>query len=251
MLFVNYSVTRSWREVFKIAICDDEDTLICQLKDHLNQYADETNKEFCFFTFHDGSELLQEYSPDFDLIFLDIKMAQINGLKTAEAIRKMDSTVGIIFLTSLKQYVWKGYQYRAVNYLLKPVKYGVLKMELERYFDHYQGKDEPYFSFSNDRGKYKVLYKNLCYAHTEKRNVMLHFEGHKQVIYKNMKEVSALLCQQPQFVRCHQSFVVNMSYIKGMEGMEIILITGEHIPISQPKRKEFMMKLTDYWGDIL
>ncbi len=80
---------------------------------------------------------------------------------------------------------------------------------------------------------------------------MLHFEGHKQVIYKNMKEVSALLCQQPQFVRCHQSFVVNMSYIKGMEGMEIILITGEHIPISQPKRKEFMMKLTDYWGDIL
>jgi len=38
---------------------------------------------------------------------------------------------------------------------------------------------------------------------------------------------------------------------KGMEGMEIILITGEHIPISQPKRKEFMMKLTDYWGDIL
>ena len=223
--------------MFKIAICDDEDTLICQLKDHLNQYADETNKEFCFFTFHDGSELLQEYSPDFDLIFLDIKMAQINGLKTAEAIRKMDSTVGIIFLTSLKQYVWKGYQYRAVNYLLKPVKYGV--------------KDEPYFSFSNDRGKYKVLYKNLCYAHTEKRNVMLHFEGHKQVIYKNMKEVSALLCQQPQFVRCHQSFVVNMSYIKGMEGMEIILITGEHIPISQPKRKEFMMKLTDYWGDIL
>ena len=150
--------------MFKIAIYDDEDTLICQLKEHLNQYAAETNKEFCFFIFHDGRELIQEYSPDFDLVFLDIKMEQVNGLKTAEAIRKMDSTVGIIFLTSLKQYVWKGYQYRVVNYLLKPVKYGVLKMELDRYFDHYQGKDEPYFSFSNDRGKFKVLYKNLCYG---------------------------------------------------------------------------------------
>ena len=247
----DYKATRRMGEVFKIAICDDEDTFICQLKDQLNQYAAETYKEFCFFTYHDGSELLQDYRPDYDLIFMDIKMEQVNGLKTAGEIRKMDGTVGLIFLTSLRQYVWKGYEYRAVNYLLKPIKYGVLKMELDRYFEHYQGKDEPYFSFSNDNGKYKVLYKNLRYAETEKRNVMLHFEDNKQVIYKNMKEISALLCPQPQFARGHQRFVVNMSCIKGMEGMEVILTTGEHIPISQPKRKEFMKKLTDYWGDML
>ena len=55
-------------------------------------------------------------------------------------IRSMDSAVGILFLTSLAQYVWKGYEYGAVNYLLKPVKYGRLKMELDRYFSRYQGK---------------------------------------------------------------------------------------------------------------
>ncbi len=178
-------------------------------------------------------------------------MEKLNGLKTAEEIRKMDSIVGLIFLTSLKKYVWRGYEYGAVNYLLKPVKYSVLKMELDRYFAHYQGKDEPYMSFQNDNGKYKVLYKNLCYAETEKRNVMLHFEGQQQRIYKNMKEVSSLLLGQPQFACPHQSFVVNMAYVKSVESLELVMTTGEHIPISQPKRKEFMMKLTDFWGDML
>ena len=160
-----------------IAICDDEDTLIHELKENLELYAAETGREFCFFVYHDGSELLQDYRCDYDLIFMDIKMEKLNGLKTAEEIRRIDNTVGLIFLTSLKQYVWKGYEYSAVNYLLKPVKYGVLKMELDRFFKRYQGKDEPYLSFKNANSKFKVLYKNLCYAETDKRNVMLHFEG--------------------------------------------------------------------------
>lgn len=124
-------------------------------------------------------------------------------------------------------------------------------MELDRYFERYQGKNEPYISFANANGKYKVLYKNLCYAETDKRNVMLHFEGQKQIIYKSMKEISTLLEKQPQFARCHQSFMVNLSFVKGIEGLELILTTGDRLPISQPKRKEFMIKMTDYWGDML
>ena len=131
--------------------------------------------------------------------------------------------MGLMFLTSISQYVWKGYEYGAINYLLKPLKYG----------------------------RYKVLYKDIRYAETHKRNVLLHFEEQEQVIYKNMKEVSALLETQRQFCRCHASFVVNLSYVKSVNGLEILLTTGEHIPISQPKRKTSMAKLADFWGDML
>lgn len=237
--------------MFHIAICEDEEAFIKDLKENLTRYAAESGREFCFFVYRDGSELLRDYRPDYDLIFMDIKMEKLDGLKTAEEIRRMDSTVGLIFLTSLKQYVWKGYEYGAVNYLLKPVKYGVLKMELNRFFSRYQGKDELYLSFRNDSGKYKVLYKNLCYAETNRRNVMLHFEGREQVIYKSMKEVSALLLGQCGFACPHQSFVVNLSYVKQVEGLELVLTTNERIPVSQPKRRDFMMKLADYWGDML
>ena len=237
--------------MYQIAICDDEQSFIQDLKINLERYAADTGREFCFFEFHDGIELLENYQPDFDLIFMDIKMEKLNGLKTAEEIRKTDSTVGLFFLTSLSQYVWKGYEYGAINYLLKPMKYGRLKMELDRFFSRYQGREEGYLSFSNDNGKYKVLYKNLRYAETQKRNVLLHFDGQEQVIYKNMKEIASLLEAQRQFARCHASFIVNMVYVKSVENLEAVLTTGERVPISQPKRKEFMAKLADFWGDML
>lgn len=237
--------------MFKIAICDDEQSLIVELKKNLKRYADETEKTFCFFAFYDGAELLENYQPDFDLIFMDIKMEKLNGLKTAEEIRKMDRAAGLFFLTSLSQYVWKGYEYGAINYLLKPVKYGRLKMELDRFFSRYQGREEPYISFSNDAGKFKVLYKNLRYVETAKRNVRIHFERGEQVIYKSMKEIALLLETQRQFARCHASFIVNMAYVNSVENLEAVLTTGERVPISQPKRKEFMAKLADFWGDML
>ena len=237
--------------MYQIVICDDDNSSIIALKAFLTQYADETGKKFVFYDFHDGTELLENYQPDFDLIFMDIKMEKLNGLKTAEEIRKTDSTVGLFFLTSLSQYVWKGYEYGAINYLLKPMKYGRLKMELDRFFSRYQGREEAYLSFSNDNGKYKVLYKNLRYAETQKRNVLLHFDDQEQVIYKNMKEIASLLETQRQFARCHASFIVNMAYVKSVENLEAVLTTGERVPISQPKRKEFMAKLADFWGDML
>ena len=237
--------------MYQIAICDDDQSFIQDLKINLERYAADTGREFCFFEFHDGIELLENYQPDFDLIFMDIKMEKLNGLKTAEEIRKTDSTVGLFFLTSLSQYVWKGYEYGAINYLLKPMKYGRLKMELDRFFSRYQGREEGYLSFSNDNGKYKVLYKNLRYAETQKRNVLLHFDDQEQVIYKSMKEVASLLEAQRQFARCHASFMVNMAYVKSVENLEAVLTTGERVPISQPKRKKFMAKLADFWGDML
>ncbi len=237
--------------MYKIAICEDEKAFILKLKGLLGQYADETGREFCFFEFYDGSELLENYQPDFDLIFMDIRMEKMNGLKAAEKIRSMDSAVGILFLTSLAQYVWKGYEYGAVNYLLKPVKYGRLKMELDRYFSRYQGREEPFLAFANNKGKFKVFYKDLRFAETCKRNVLLHFEGQEQVIYKNMKQVASILEAGGQFARCHASFIVNMVYVKSVENLEAVLTTGERVPISQPKRKEFMAKLTDFWGDML
>ena len=60
--------------MFKIAICDDEDTLIQELRGLLERYAAECSMEFCFFSYHDGSELLEQYNLEYDLIFLDIKM---------------------------------------------------------------------------------------------------------------------------------------------------------------------------------
>ena len=64
----------SLQKVYKIAICDDEDTLVSELKENIQRYGTETDKEFCFFVYHDGNELLQKYNAEYDMIVLTPKM---------------------------------------------------------------------------------------------------------------------------------------------------------------------------------
>ncbi|MDE6797887.1 MAG: LytTR family DNA-binding domain-containing protein [Ruminococcus sp.] len=237
--------------MYHIVLCDDENTLIAELKNCLQRYAEEHNIEFTYHIFYDGTNLLANYNPDFDLIFLDIKMSTMDGIETAQQIRKTDSNVGIIFLTSITQYVWQGYEVNAVNYLLKPLKYVRLEMELDRYFSRYRGKNGQYLTFANNCGKFKVLYKDIRYAETDRRNVLLHFEDKQQIIYQSMKEFSALLEKESCFTRCHASFIVNLAYVRSVENLEAVLTTGERIPVSQPRRKNFMIKITEYWGNLL
>lgn len=233
-----------------IAICDDEKEFSGHLEDMLLQYAREADTEIKISVYDDGAELIDHYDTSIDLIFLDIKMTQVNGLKAAEWIRNKDAKVGIIFLTTLSQYGLVGYKYQAVNYIIKPIKYARLKIEMDKWLEHYGYEREAALLVANDRGRYKVYLKDLPYIETYRRRVLLHTTKGEIPCYKSMKEMEKELNQQG-FVRCHTSFLVNLYFVKGVEGLEIELIHGEKIPISQPKRKQFMESLAEYWGDTL
>ena len=95
-----------------VAICDDEETFVQHLNALLTRYAQETGIALKISTYRDGADLVDPYDASLDLIFLDIQMCAMDGLRAAEQIRKLDSKVAIIFLTTLTQYGLEGYQYR-------------------------------------------------------------------------------------------------------------------------------------------
>lgn len=233
-----------------IAICDDEKDFVEHLTGLLLQYSRDTGREIKITAYYDGMELIEKYDTTIDLIFLDICMKMVNGLHAAERIRQMDENVGIIFLTTLTQYGLEGYKYQATNYIIKPLKYVRLKSEMDKFIRRRQKDETPSLVFANDTGKYKVSLKSIRYIETYNRNLMFHTENENIICYKSMKEVEKQL-QDKSFVRCHTSYIVNLFYVKGIKKLDIELITGETIPVSQPKRKEFMERLADYWGDFL
>ena len=243
-------ITRAGLSVLHIAICDDEKDFVQYLTDLLNQYSKETGQDIKITPYYDGMDLIEKYNPTIDLIFLDIQMKMVDGLHAAERIRQMDKTVGIIFLTTLTQYGLEGYKYHATNYIIKPMKYVRLKSEMDKFIERFQKEETPFLVIANDTGKYKIPLKSIRYIETFNRNLMFHTEQENIICYKSMKEVDRELCDK-DFVRCHTSYIVNLFYVKGVKKLDIELITGEIIPISQPKRKEFMERLTDYWGDWL
>lgn len=233
-----------------IAICDDEQDFVTHLTALLSDYAAETDEEIKLTTYCDGLDLIEQYDTTIDLIFLDIKMNHVNGLKAAKRIRQMDEKVGIIFLTTLTQYGLEGYKYQASNYIIKPITYGRLKEEMDSWLKHYRQDDNPFIVVTNDTGKYKVFLKSLRFIETFNRNLLLHTEQENIICYKKMKEMEAEVSQHG-FVRCHSGYLVNLFYVKRIEKLDIVLITDERIPVSQLKKKEFMEQLADYWGDML
>lgn len=237
-------------DMLHIAICDDEQKFAEQLQGLLRHYEQETGESLKITTYSDGSELIDHYDPTTDLIFLDIKMNKMNGLKAAELIRQKDTGVSIIFLTTLTQYGLEGYKYQATNYIIKPMKYARLKSEMDSWIERHRKNDVSSIVITNDSGKYKIPLNILRYVETFNRNLLLHTEDENIICYKSMKEMEQELCGYG-FARCHTSYIVNLFYIKGVKKLEAELITGERLPISQPKRKGFMEQLTKYWGDML
>ena len=233
-----------------IAVCDDEESFVQNLKEQLMRYAQECAQQIRVTVFYDGSELVNGYDPSIDLVFLDIQMNRMDGLAAAERIRQMDGEVGIIFLTTLTRYALEGYKYQATNYIIKPMKYARLKAEMDRWMQRRPAKESPSLVVVNDSGRYRVLLKELKYVETFNRNLLLHTEKESILCYRSMKEMERELAGSG-FVRCHTSYIVNLFFVKGVKKLEIELLDGGYLPISQPKRKEFMEKLTEYWGDRL
>lgn len=236
--------------MYNIGICDDEQTFAEELKEMIEQYARETDIELRVTLFQNGRELTDSDTIQLDLIFLDIRMDVMNGLEAAKRIRAKDGKVSIIFLTSLTRYALVGYEYQAVNYIIKPITYARLKRELDRWLESYRREDKKYILVVNEDGRHRVDLSSLHYLETYNRNVKLHTDDGEIISYKKMKELEEEL-EDARFIRCHSGYLVNPFFVKRVGKLEITLTDGEVIPISQPKRKAVMEKLADYWGDRL
>ena len=236
--------------MYNIAICDDEQDFVTELEEMIQKYVGETGIEIRTTTFKNGLKLIECNKIELDLIFLDIQMDTINGLETAKRLREKDEKVSIIFLTSLAKYALAGYEYRAWNYIIKPITYVRLKNELDKWLKNYKRDDKKYILVHNGDGQQRVDLNTLQYLETYNRNVLLHTYKGEIISSKKMKYLEADL-DEDHFLRCHSSYLVNLFFVKRVGKLELELTNGERLPISQPKRKLVMEKLADYWGDRL
>ena len=118
--------------MLKIAICDDESTFLDNIEMFVKKYEKERGTQIFLKKYLSGLDLEDSLNLKFDIVFLDINMPGINGMELAKGIRKKDEHTIIMFLTSLKEYVFEGYQVEASGYLTKPISYKRFSSELDR-----------------------------------------------------------------------------------------------------------------------
>lgn len=105
--------------MIRIAVAEDDLSWAHQLQTYVDQYARESGKSFEVSLFADGEDLLEQYHGQFDLVFLDVQMRFLDGMATAELIRRADPEVIIIFITNMAQYAIRGYEVDAIKNILQ------------------------------------------------------------------------------------------------------------------------------------
>jgi DNA-binding LytR/AlgR family response regulator len=229
-----------------VGICDGDTAVRIMLGDFIRRYRKETELNVQILAYDNGEKLLLHYPFEMDLIFLEIPFAKMTGIEIAHRIRQIDEHVGIVFLTSVFSHVFEAYEVRANNYLIKPLKYTRFLKEIE-YARARRGQNR-FFIESNGTGVYKIYTKTIKYIETEGHNTRIHTESDSILCHKHMKEHMEVLFEM-YFVRCHTGFIVNLLFFEKIEQNDLILTTGERIPISRQRKKEVVTRVKNLFAN--
>lgn len=232
--------------MIRIAICEDEKETQDLVEDYINNILNDMEYEIAKYS--SGEELLQSNLKDIDILLLDIQMGQLNGMDTARKIREVDNKMEIIFITSLIDYVQEGYEVRAYRYLLKPIELDELKKHLLACINDIEKNKNHYILIKNKSNTYKIYSNEITYIEVQKKNMLIHTINKDFDVRYSLEKVEKDL-NLDKFVRCHKSFLVNLTYVENIKSNTAILDSGEEIPVSRYRYKEVKEQFLRFIGD--
>ncbi len=228
-----------------IAIVEDEQKHVEILKNYLKQYSEEHKTDFNISEFSDGMDILDDYDPSFDIVFLDIQMKHLDGMTAAKKIRELDRNVILIFITSTVHYAVQGYLVDALGYVLKPVTYVQFNQLVEKAMGKVEQKNKKnYIGFSTTEKQVKLDCSLISYIESRRNNVIIHTKEEDYVTLGPLKKYEELL-KPYGFSKCHNAYVVNLAYVYAVDHDEVVLTDEIRLPISRARKKEFMSELTE------
>lgn len=230
----------------KIAIVDDEASGRELFRGFIERYQKVHGTVFAVSEFKDGLDFISNYTADYDVVFMDIKMPFMNGMETAKKLRTLDSSVALIFVTNMAQYAVKGYEVNALDFLIKPVTYFDFALKTDKALAHIAKREKSVLCVKTAVGIAKVVVSDIYYVEVSGRYVTLHTVSGAIEMHESMKNVEQQLSGD-KFIRCDNSFLVNLAYVTRIDANSAI-VAGREIPVSRAKRKKFMDALTIYLG---
>jgi two-component system LytT family response regulator len=185
-----------------------------------------------------------------DLIFLDIRMPQLNG---NDFIKALSAPPKVIFTTAYPEYALEGFELNAVDYLVKPVRferflkavhkaYAVanIKQAVESVMPE-EKKTEPFVYFRADRKMIKVMLDDVLYIESMKDYIKIITKQGTVITKQSISSVEAMLPEK-EFIRVHRSYIVSLSKVNSFTS-ELIEIEKSEIPIGKLYRNEVMKVL--------
>lgn len=229
----------------RIAICDDNINHINIIENYIHNLR-KTSVE-CD-AYQSGEELIRAFrdgAEQYDVIFLDMEMEQLNGIETANYIREIDEHVIIVFVTSHTEYMRESFKCAPFRFLVKPVdgeEFKTVFYDISKKLS----KQRKVFAFTENKAKIRLYCDDIIYCESQDHWIWIHTKEKTYKICKSLTELHSQL-DKDMFCRVHKSFVINFLYIKTIKDNDAELYhCDKTIPISRSYKKKVLEEYTNF-----
>ena len=235
--------------MIKIAFCDDELSILNELRVLLDQYRVARNHEIDYTAFQSPLDLLAEMErgPRYDILFLDVIMPGETGIDAAAEIRNYDSDVKIIFLTSSTEYAVQSYTVGAYFYQLKPIWAESFFRLMDSAISTCEKEHTDGLILRCKNGITRIELRHLEYCEVIRHTLFIHLTNGKVLeITCSLDELSKQLEPYGKFLRPHRSFLVNLDYVQSLSARAITMSCLAEIPLPRGKYQEIKDTYLEY-----
>ena len=178
-------------------------------------------------------------------------MDEIDGIETGKLIREMDRSVEIVYCTSSSDFAIAAYEVHAMGYLVKPYEPGRIGAVIDYFIQKHPQKEHNYIEVKSKRKSLIIPYKDIIHMESDNKVVYIHTTTQGTVKVYNKLDTFEKEITDGRFLRCHQSYLVNLQYVAGLVDSDFIMIDNRMIPIRKSGRKLIVKRYEDFLKDSL
>lgn len=230
--------------MLQLAVCDDEKVFRSDLRKILGTELELCGIDYHISEFTSGEELIAGLEKaDCQILFLDIEMKGIDGVEAARRLRETKRQVEIVFVTSYADFVFQGYEVRALNYILKPYEPEKIAAVLHTALEALDIEAEKYYVIDQRGGSIRVPLSSVKYFSSERRTVHAVTTEREYTFYEKLSDLETEL--PDTFVRIHNRYLVHLKYLEAVR-QNTAVVDGEELPVSRSCKSGLSIAFAKY-----
>lgn len=176
-------------------------------------------------------EYLQKQTAD--LIFIDIQMPELSGIQLMQMFNKDNY---FIVTTAYADYALQSYDYRVVDYLLKPISFDKFHKAIQKFTDFVTLETNPHLFVKVDGRQVKINPEDIIFIEGLSDYIRIHLPNERLIVLDNLKDFINKLPAK-EFMRIHKSYIIRLDKIKSIDG-NLVYHTSGSIPIGETYKQE-------------